>query len=922
MGYILFVRIMTNDLLAKPRMSRQERLEELFQEALERDSQSRAEYLRQKCQDDPRLLAELQSLLDSDTDAAGKRFLSSSAVEVEAVRAAERRGIQPGQTLGAYRIVDLISSGGMGSVYLAVRDDAEYQKKVAIKVIKRGMDTDLIVSRFRNERQILAHLEHPNIAHLLDGGTTEDGLPYLVMEYIEGLPLDQYADEHKLNTTARLRLFFSICSAVHYAHQNLVVHRDLKPSNILVTKDGVPKLLDFGVAKLLSPDESANAGDRTMTALSFVTPEYASPEQVRGEAITTLSDIYSLGVVLYRLLTGFPPYRVETRSFEQMSNAICHQEPEKPSAIITRRGRDSTNGEPAPSAEDVSATREGDPLRLRRRLRGDLDNIVLMALRKEPERRYTSAEQFADDIRHHLDGLPVIAQRGTLAYLAGKFVRRHAVAAVAAVLVLISLVAGIAATAWEAHVARLERARAERRFNDIRKLANSFLFEFHDSIQEIPGTLAARQMVVERALQYLDSLAMEAGSDKSLHEELGRAYERVGSLTFDTTKALEIHRKALAINEWLVRVEPANRGYREQLGITYGTVANVLKELGDSPGSLQNYRKSAEILESLVAADPKNPEYSVRLAESYDWMGVMLVRLGQDDEALKYHYKALALRTPLLAANPENIENRRAVMMSDLYVADRLSMQGDDRAALERVRAAAEIPEALHAGDLSNVVYRRDLWLVNMRMARIFNNLGDPAGAAKVYQKALTLIDQLSLADPGDQGHRHGVAFTCLALAGMLAELNRVDEALANDNKAVAISKRILAADPGKTEARLDLAQAYSHLGNLYLKTGSLARAAEDLSASRAGFEAEAKRDPKNVDIQRQLAAVYSDLGHLRVKQAAGERAGAGKQKLLAEARDLYQHSLDIWTALRTQSPSRRGDEAEHVARALESVGR
>ncbi len=328
----------------------------------------------------------------------------------------------------------------MGAVYLATRADDEYRKQVAVKVVKRGMDTDAILRRFRNERQILANLDHPHIAKLLDGGTTEDGLSYFVMDYVEGLPIDVYCDARRLPIIERLKLFRTACSAVHYAHQHHVVHRDLKPSNILVTAEGVPKLLDFGIAKLLDPEVSARTIKPT-AGLRPMTPDYASPEQVRGEAITPASDVYSLGVMLYELLTGHRPYHVQSATPQEAERVICEQEPEKPSVVV---GRCSAGLQPGSAAlkggatdgtpESVTETRGESPEKLRRQLRGDLDNIVLMALRKEPERRYASIEQFSEDIRRYLQGRPVRSRPDTLAYRSGKFIRRNRTGVLASVL--------------------------------------------------------------------------------------------------------------------------------------------------------------------------------------------------------------------------------------------------------------------------------------------------------------------------------------------------------------------------------------------------------------------------------------------------------------------------------------------------------
>jgi serine/threonine protein kinase len=301
-----------------------------------------------------------------------------------------------GRHFGSYEIIREIGRGGLGAVYLAVRSDGEYRKEVALKLIRRGLDTDDILRRFRNERQILAQLDHPNIARLIDGGTTDDGLPFFVMEYVKGEPISTFCESHQLDTNQRLELFRKVCGAVTYAHQNLVIHRDLKPSNILVTDDGDPKLLDFGIAKLLTAESETFT--QTAPALRAMTPEYASPEQVRGERITTASDVYSLGVLLYELLTGEKPYRLKTRTTEEISRAITDQEPERPSTAIRSNQRS---------------------------LQGDLDNIVLMAMRKEPHRRYASAAALADDIRRHQEGLPIAARPNTFSYRTGKFIRRH-----------------------------------------------------------------------------------------------------------------------------------------------------------------------------------------------------------------------------------------------------------------------------------------------------------------------------------------------------------------------------------------------------------------------------------------------------------------------------------------------------------------
>jgi serine/threonine protein kinase/TolB-like protein len=419
---------------------RWQRIKELFGEALELDAAARQAFLEQRCDGDPTLRLEVESLLAASAPTTAKVHPQD--------RHEQDRMI--GRRLGAYEIIKLIGSGGMAAVYLAVRADDQYRKRVAIKLIHPGLEKEAVCRRFRSERQTLAALDHANIVKLLDGGTTEEGLPYLVMDYVDGLPVNDYCDRHQLTIEQRLQLFRTVCGAVEHAHQSRVVHRDLKPSNILVTAEGVPKLLDFGIAKLLSPELSPEAGLVTITGVHHLTPAYASPEQVRGEPITYASDIYSLGVLLYELLTGHRPYRFKSYTPAEVERVICETEAERPSTAATRV--ENYSGAEGSSAhlitpESVSRTRGVPPEKLRRRLRGDLDNIVLKALQKEPKRRYGSVQEFSDDIRRHLEYLPVNARRSTLAYRAGKLIRRRKTEVVASLLVL-ALAAGLVYSLW------------------------------------------------------------------------------------------------------------------------------------------------------------------------------------------------------------------------------------------------------------------------------------------------------------------------------------------------------------------------------------------------------------------------------------------------------------------------------------------
>jgi len=525
---------------------RWERITQIVNDCLEQPQHERAAYARAQCGDDAALLADVEHWLARAADAeAHDSFLAQPAAaavltthpvssEISArisdALSGEDRWI--GRRLGPWRITEAIARGGMGSVFKAVRDDDAYRKLVAIKVVRSALATDVIAQRFIAERQILASLDHPNIGRLLDGGRDDDGTPYFVMEFVSGLPIDRFCEVRTLPVAERLKLFRDVCAAVHFAHQRLIVHRDLKPSNILVDDQGHVKLLDFGIAKLLDPaalDAHGNAL-AAVTSANAMTPAYASPEQIKGEAVTTASDVYALGVLLYRLLTGQSPYKSDTTQPLALAKEIVDTDPERPSTVVTR------SDSPRPSEGSVDpakVARTLDSKRLQRELRGDLDNIVLMALRKEPERRYASAEQLAEDVRRYGKRLPVLARPDTLGYRTSKFVSRNRWAVGFATLAVVGLIGGIAATVWQAREAREAQARAEKHFATVRKFANTLIFDVNDQIKQLEGAAGVSDTVLTTAKDYLDTLRADLGSDPVLRREIAVAYGRLGLAKFN-----------------------------------------------------------------------------------------------------------------------------------------------------------------------------------------------------------------------------------------------------------------------------------------------------------------------------------------------------------------------------------------------------
>ncbi|MEM7198834.1 MAG: serine/threonine-protein kinase [Planctomycetota bacterium] len=472
------------------------RAEAIFVDAQERQGAARRAFLDQACGDDAALRQEVESLLDAD-EATGA-FLD------EPLRASPSVLDEPlpiGAQVGRYRLLELLGEGGMGQVFLAERADGAYEQQVALKLIKPDMAIETLRQRFRQERQALAQLQHPGIARILDGGETDDGWPYLVMEYVDGLPIDRDCAQRQRSLDERLSMFRRICDAVHAAHRNLIVHRDLKPSNILVTAAGAPVLLDFGIAKLLAQDH--NRPDITRTGGRPMTPRWASPEQVMGDPTTTAMDVYSLGAILYFLLAGAPPY---------------HDAPEAAITQAVLRG-----APPPPSA--VAA----DPAR-RRRVSGDLDAIVARALHRDPQQRYATVEHLADDLLRHLGSLPVQARPATLAYRTRCYLRRNRVLVGAGVLTAASLAGGLALSWMQYRRAFAAEAQARARFAQVREMGRDLVFDVHRQIAPLPGSAPAQRVVLERGTQYLASLRPDPTADPQLALDVADGYRRLARL--------------------------------------------------------------------------------------------------------------------------------------------------------------------------------------------------------------------------------------------------------------------------------------------------------------------------------------------------------------------------------------------------------
>ena len=819
----------------------------IFAEAAEQPAAERAAFIRSRCNGDDLLVAEIESLLGAH-DQAGSFIEGLPDVSTSASRDEQGPDKMIGRLVGAYELVREIGRGGMGSVYLATRADEQFRKLVAVKLIKADLDNESITRRFRNERQILASLDHPNIGRLLDGGATEDGSPYFVMEYIEGKPIRDYCDAHRLSTDERLKLFRDVCSAVHYSHQNLVVHRDLKPSNILVTEDGTIKLLDFGIAKLIGA--SASFGEASLATSRVMTPEYASPEQVRGATITTSSDTYSLGVMLYELLCGHRPYRVATTSPLEMIRAICEQEPERPSTAVGRTETTNTSaGETSVTPEAVSKARDSQPDRLRRQLAGDLDNIVLKAMRKEPQRRYSSVEQFSEDLRRYLDGLPVLARKDTFSYRAGKFVRRNKLGVSAAAIIVLLLTLGVAGIARQTVIANRQRARAEKRFNEVRELAHSFMFTFHDAIKNLAGATAARQLVVSESLEYLNSLADESSDDPSLQRELGEAYHKLAEIQ----------------------------------GVPGGS------NLGDKAGAAGSLRKAIAIRESLNSSRAATVEDRVALAESYNRLSSVLA----GPERLESALKGQANLESLLAADPNNERLLMSAGSSYQSVGQYFSGSGDLAGALANYRKMQSIFQTLAESGTANASNKHDLALACKKVGAVLIATGDLAAAAENYNRALEIEGALIASHPDNASMRLDISYTLSDLALIHRKSKDYPGALKFGRESMAIREELCAADPKDQRARTALAAIYSRVGNIMFEAedfeGALKHLRRSLEIKEATISESSPAEKASIEDD------YCSIGLTHAAAAASTRTGASERRRhWQDARSAFQRALDM----------------------------
>jgi eukaryotic-like serine/threonine-protein kinase len=812
---------------------RWQHVKDVFSHACALDAVARDAYLSDACELDSELRSHVDSLIAAN--AKPDAVLDYAAVHY-APTFEPQSPEDPwlGKQVGAYQLVACLGRGGMGAVYRARRVDAEYENEVAIKLVRAGFGTDLVLQRFRAERQILANLGHPNIARLLDGGATEGGEPFLVLELVDGEPIDEYCDKHILSIGERLRLFRDVCAAVSFAHRHLVVHRDLKPANVLVTAEGAIKLLDFGVAKLMQaiPEPGAPA-EATQTALRAMTPAFSSPEQILGLPVTTASDVYSLGVVLYHLLAGCSPYRGRLGSTHDAIREVCETEPLSPSmaaAELSHRGV------------------------ARAPLDRDLDDITLRALRKEPDKRYSSVEQFSEDLRRYLAGLPVVARGDRLSYRAGKFWRRHRLGVVMTGLMVAVLAGGLLITLREARIAEQQSALAAQHFASVRKLASTFIFQVHDSIKDLPGATPARDLLVSTALEYLDTLASQARSDRGLQRELAQSYSRLGDVQGKLNSpnsghdkaAIASYSKALALYEGLALAAPPDSIVLSEMAKTHLKRSRVIMMVnGDPVAAARESQQSIDLASKVAHLMPDDVTAQEALAENYQEHAYQENFAGHHaaaDDAADKSVEILEVQYRLRPADP-SVENR----LFTAY-ANRLAILPYDQPTQAMMEHFLTLGQKSLAYDLrsfsakNNTTGWRDI-------ALDWNNLGIWSGVKGDWSASLNAFREASAAIERTTADAHNAE----------AELNR-------------------------TRIRVNLARAL-------VEVNQLDNAQIALESSRSMFETILQRTD-TYEVQYLLAECEEELGRVEVQRALAAKNSKQQLHTWQSAHALFLRSV------------------------------
>ena len=841
-------------------------------DALELDAPQRQAFLDQACGRDADLRAEVERLLRGAGDAPGAIPTAHGARQVA-------KQFLPPTRIGPYRIERVLGEGGMGVVYLGLQD-GPVRRHVAIKLIRPGMDSRQIVHRFESERQALALMSHPNVAHVYDAGADELGRPYFVMEYVDGAPITDWCDKQRLAPRARLELFLQVCDAVQHAHAKGIVHRDLKPTNVLVTtREGksVPKVIDFGIAKAVQQREHVERQMLTDHGQLVGTPEYISPEQAAGEVdIDTRTDVYALGVMLYELLAGALPFdrkMLRGSAHDEMRRIIREVDAARPSTRVSKL-------EPQTVAR-IARRRDLDPGSLRRVLRGDLDWITMRALEKDRERRYASPSELAADVQRHLRNEPVLAGPPTARYRLGKFVRRNRAVVVAGSLVLLALLGGIVTTARQAvratraeQHALAEKRLAERRFNELRKLAGSFMFDVDETLQS-SGPTKAREKLVNTGRQYLDALAREAPTEPALIKELIEGYLRVGSVQYypgtahlgDRAGALETYCKALDLAQSHATARPLDPDAARVLGGCWIYVAEAQAATNDAGAALESFATARRTYENLLKLKPDDLMARRNIGLVCEKLANLYKDLGRGDDSLAKRRESLRIHEALLAERPDNRMHQRDVTLAHDGLATLLMDMGSVAEALPHAKKALEMAEARLRDAFDSPVLRRDVLLMSQHTSIIHRLLGHGPDAVAPARRAVELAAAIAQGDAANtQAPRDlGGAYTTLGEA--LITAGRTGEAIDVLRKGIDVRSEMLRRAPDDLQLLGWIANAREALAAALRQSGNLAEAQAEAQASVEARQRRVDASPDNGAHRTSLIEAECELGTVLLAQ-------------------------------------------------------
>jgi non-specific serine/threonine protein kinase/serine/threonine-protein kinase len=760
----------------------------------------------------------------------------------------------PGTRIGPFTVDGEIGHGGMGTVLLGSRPDAGFEQRVAIKVLRGVGLGSRAVERLQDERRILATLNHPHIAHFVDGGATEDGRPYFAMEYVEGVPITRYCDEHGLDNLARVRLFLKVCEAVRFAHSRLVVHRDIKPSNILVTADGTPKLLDFGIAKLMDPLQSPDS-----PTVGVLTPHYASPEQAAGAPVTTATDVYSLGVLLYELLAGVGPYRSVSAAspLGAVLDAIRHEDPERPSSAAERAGRT---------------------------LSEDLDAVLLKALRKDEKDRYRSVDQLVDDLQRTLDGRAVLAHDGSRAYRLRRFIARNRAVVAGATIAVASLIVATGVSLWQAQVALRERALAEARFDDVRALANAVVGPLYDSIAKMPGSTESRQLLVKEALVYLDRLESQKSGELALKAELAAAYQKIGDVQGnlygpnlgDVPGAKASYARLLPLRQAVFDANPGDVIARRLLANAHSSIADLAVGENRFDDAIAGYRKALDIIDAAPTADDSE-EGLIARARMLQRLGVAQNWSDRKADAIASFEQAIALMEPRARAAGASEAARKSLLSAYGNLGDVYFYREEYDQALVHFEQSMAMARVIAASSQDAVTAQRNVYLTTSRVASALAELGRIDEAALRRHEQIEIQTQLAARDPRDMALQGDLANSYQSLGLELFYAERYAEANAALAKSRALMETVVAASPGQNSRIYDYAGVLAALGMSESKLGrhqsgvDLLRQAIDVTGGEVAMKKPSDRLEYQAALGDALDALAASTGSADTRRQALE---------------------------------------------------